>query len=63
MRVFCKEFGFLEKLTFNSSKEEMKRGTEFMKQIRTHDINYHISETVMHNENPCKGIIREIRRQ
>ena len=34
-----------------------------MKQIRRHDIDYHISEPGMHNENPVEECIRELRRK
>ena len=63
LRVFCQEFGIPEKLTFDGSKEQCMKGTEFMKQIRRHDIDYHISEPDMHNQNPVEGVIRELRRK
>ena len=63
LRLFCQEFGVPEKLTFDGSKEQTEKDTEFMKQIRTHNINYHISEPDMHNQNPVEGVIREIRRK
>ena len=34
-----------------------------MKQIKKHDINYHVSETDRHNKNPVEGVIRVIRRK
>ena len=63
LRLFCQEFGVPEHLTFDGSKEQTKKGTEFMKQVRKHDIDYHISEPGMHNENPVEGCIRELRRK
>lgn len=63
LRLFCQEFGVPEHLTFDGSKEQTKKGTQFMKQIRRHDIDYHISEPGMHNENPVEGCIRELRRK
>ena len=63
LRLFCQEFGVPEKLTFDGSKEQTKKGTAFMKQIRTHDIDYHITEPDLHNQNPVEGVIREIRRK
>ena len=63
LRLFCQEFGVPEKLTFDGSKEQTKKGTQFMKQVRRHDIDYHISEPDMHNQNPVEGVIREIRRK
>ena len=32
-----------------------------MKEVRKHDINYHIDNADMHNQNPVKNIIRKIR--
>jgi hypothetical protein len=63
LRLFCQEFGVPEKLTFDGSKEQTGKGTEFMRQIRTHDISYHVSEPDLHNQNPVEGVVREIRRK
>ncbi len=63
LRLFCQEFGVPEKLVFDGSKEQNGRGTEFMKQIRQHDIDYHVSEPNLHNQNPVEGCIRELRRK
>ena len=63
LRLFCQEFGVPERLTFDGSKEQTGKGTEFMRQIRVHDIDYHICEPGMHNQNPVEGVIREIRRK
>ena len=63
LRLFCQEFGVPEKLTFDGSKEQTEKNTEFMKQIRTHNIDYHISEPNLHNQNPVEGVIRELRRK
>ena len=63
LKTFCREFGVPEHLTFDGSKEQCKKGTEFMKQIRRHDISYHISEKGYHNQNLVEGIIRELRRK
>ena len=61
--MFCQEFGVPERLTFDGSKEQSMKGTEFMKQIRLHGIDYHISEPNLHNQNPVEGVIRELRRK
>ena len=63
LRVFCQEFGVPEHLTIDGSKEQTKKGTEFMKQIRKNNIDYHITEPERHNQNPAEGVIREIRRK
>ena len=63
LRLFCQEIGVPEKLTFDGSKEQTGKNTEFMKQVRRHDIDYHISEADLHNQNPVEGVIRELRRK
>ena len=63
LRLFCQEFGVPESLTFDGSKEQNGKHTEFMKQIRTHNINYHVSEPGQHNQNPVEGVMRELRRK
>ena len=63
LRLFCQEFGVPEKLTFDGSKEQGQPGTEFMRQIRMHNINYHVAESGLHNQNPVEGVIRELRRK
>ena len=63
LKLFCKEFGVPEKLVFDGSKEQNMKGTEFMKQVRQHNIDYHTSEPHYHNQNPVEGCIRELRRK
>ena len=57
LKRFCLEFGVPESLTFDGSKEQCCKGTEFMSQIRKHNIDLHISEKGYHNQNPVEGII------
>ena len=63
LKLFCQEFGVPERLTFDGSKEQSMKGTQFMKQIRQHNINYHLSEPDLHNQNPVERCIRELRRK
>jgi hypothetical protein len=60
LRAFCAEFGMLERLTFDGLKEQIKKGTEFMKQIHRNGIDYHVTKPDRHNQNPCEGVIHEI---
>jgi hypothetical protein len=57
LRVFCQEFGVPDKLTFDGSKEQTNKGTEFMKQVHKNDIDYHVTEPEYHNQNPAEGVI------
>ena len=34
-----------------------------MKQIRTHNVDYHVSEPGQHNQNSVEGVIRELHRK
>ena len=61
LRTFCHEFGIPEHLTFDGSKEQCGKRTEFMKQIRRNDISYKVSEKGYHNQNPVEGVIKELR--
>lgn len=63
LRTFIQEFGVPENLTFDGSKEQTGKKTEFMKQVRKNDIDFHIIEPERHNQNPCEGVIREVRRK
>ena len=63
LRLFCQEFGVPERLVFDGSKEQTGKGTEFMRQVRRHNIDYHIAEPDMHNQVPAEGVIRELRRK
>ena len=49
LNEFCREFGVPEHLTFDVSKEQVKRGATFIKNIKKYNIDYHISETNLHN--------------
>ena len=52
LRPFCQEFGVTDKLTFDVSKEQGQRKTEFMKQIRKNNIDFHVIEPGRHSQNP-----------
>jgi hypothetical protein len=62
-KEFCNEFGVPDKLTFDSSKEQTKGGTTFMKEICKHNVDYHIIEPERPNQNPAEGVIRELRKR
>ena len=55
LRQFCKEFGVPERLSFDGSKEQTEKRTEFQKQIRQNNIDHLKIEPERHNQNPCKG--------
>ena len=57
--LFCQEFGVLDKLSFDGFKEQTGKNTSFMKQIKTHNIDYHVSEPDLYNQNPVEGTIQK----
>jgi hypothetical protein len=59
-KVLCAEFGVLEWLIFDGSKEQTKPGTEFMKQVHQHNIDYCVTKLEWHNQNPAEGVIHEM---
>ena len=61
--TFCQEFGIPDRLTFDGSKEQNGKNTEFMKQIRKNNITLHTIEPERHNQNSAEGVIREVRRK
>ena len=63
LRLFYQYFGVPERITFDCSKQQSNPGTDFMKQISTRSIYYHISELYLHNQNQVVGVIRELRRK
>ena len=63
LKSFCREYGVPEHLTFDGSKEQNGRNTESMRQIRQNDIDHQRIEPEFHNQNPCEGVIRELRKK
>ena len=63
LRTFCLDFGVPEKLTCDGSKEQIGKKTDFIKQVRRNDIKLHVIEPDRHNQNPCEGVIHEVRRK
>ena len=61
LQLFFQEFGVPEQLNFDGSKKQCGKGTQFMKQIWQHNIDYHITEPDLHNQNPVEGVICEHR--
>ena len=60
LRQFISDYSVMEFLMFDGSKEQCKPKTEFMHQIKKHDVKYHISEPERPNQNPTEGVIREL---
>lgn len=63
LKTFCSDFGVPEKIVFDGSKEQTAKGTQFMKQIRKHNIDFHVAEPEQHNEVPAEGVVCQLRRK
>ena len=63
LKIFCQEFGVPERLISDGSKEQTKKGTQFMKTVRDNDITHTVIEPDMHNHNPAEDVIHEIRKK
>ena len=57
------DYGVPFKMRYDGSKEQTLPGTDFMKNIRKYDIDYHTSEPDRPNQNPAEAVIRELRRK
>jgi hypothetical protein len=63
LKEFINEFGNPELLTFDGSKEQTAKNSEFMQTVRKYDIDYHTSEPYQPKQNPAERVIRELRRR
>ena len=43
LKMFCRDYGIPEHLTFDGSKEQVNAGTTFMKTIRHYNVDHYIS--------------------
>ena len=62
MKQFITDFGVPDKMICDGSKEQTKRGTTFMEQVRKHHIDLHTTEPHRHNQSKVEGVIRELRK-
>lgn len=63
LRQFVHDYGRPEKLTFDGSREQCGKKTEFMKNVRKYSVDYHVTEPERPNHNFAEGVIREIRKK
>ena len=60
LKQFITGFGVPYKIICDGSKEQTKRGTTFMEQVRKHHIDVHTTEPNCHNQSKVEGVIREL---
>ena len=58
---FIVNFGVMDRLVCNGSKVQTSKGTDFMKEIRKHGIDLHVTNPDYHNQSNVEGVIREMR--
>ena len=62
LKQFITDFGVPDQIICDGSKEQTKRGTTFMEQLRKHHIDLHTTEPGRYNQSKVEGIIRELRK-
>ena len=60
---FSHDFGIPKYLVFDGHKSQVGAGSLFMRTIRKHHIEFHVSEPRKPQQNPAEGGIREIKRR
>ena len=60
LKQFIADFGVPDKIICDGSKEQTKRGTTFMEQVRKHHIDIHTTEQGQYNLSKVEGVIREL---
>jgi hypothetical protein len=58
LKMFPRDYGIQQ-----GAQEFIENKAEFMKTIKSYDIELHVSEPHCPQQNPAEGIIREIRRR
>ena len=62
LKQFIADFGVPDQIICDGSKEQTKRGTTFMEQVRKHHIDLHRTEPGQYNQSKVEGVIRELRK-
>ena len=60
LKQFIADFGVPDKIICDGIKEQTKRGTTFMEQVRKNHIDIHTTEPGRHNQFKVEGVIREL---
>jgi hypothetical protein len=61
--LFIKDYGAMDLLISDGGAEQVGKHTQFQAKLRKYDIQSKIAEAERHNQNPAKGVIREIRKR
>lgn len=63
LRQMCRDYGIMNHLTMDGSKEQTAKVSLFMQTMKKNDIKFHITEPFRHNQNRAETVIRELRRK
>ena len=63
LRQFVRDFGVPEQLTSDGAAEQTGPGTEFIKNVKKHEIQHHVTEPHRPQQNRAESVIREVKRQ
>jgi hypothetical protein len=63
LRQFIRDYGVPEQLTSDGASEQTGPKTEFMKRVRKHGIEHHVSEPHRPQENRAESVIREVKKR
>jgi hypothetical protein len=58
-----RDYGIMEHLTINGSKEQTAKGSPFMQTMKRKDMKYHINVPYRHDQNRAETVIRELKRK
>ena len=62
LKQFIADFGVPDKIIYDGSKEQTKRGTTFMEQVRKHHIDIYTTDPGRYNQSKVEGVIRELQK-
>ena len=62
LKQFIADYGVPDQIICDGSKEQTKRWTTFMEQVRKHHIDLHTTEPGRYNQSKVEGVIRELRK-
>jgi hypothetical protein len=63
LRQMGRDYGIMENLTIDGSKEQTAKGSLFMQTMKKNDVQFHITEPYRHNQNRAETVIRELKRK
>ena len=63
MREFITDFGVMDCLVCDGSKEQTSKGTDFIREVRKYGMGLHVTRPYRHNQSKVEGVIIEMRKK